>query len=119
MTTLIDRFPASQLGQLRPANTTAASVYAPASHYRTEIIEIFISNTTGSSADYRLFHDEDGTTYDETTALVFDTAVAANSTAILNTKIWMNGASGGNLGVRTSTNSALTFTVYGVEEKIR
>ena len=58
MTTLIDRFPASQLGQLRPANTTAASVYAPANHYRTEIIEIFISNTTPAAAISHFFFSE-------------------------------------------------------------
>jgi len=103
-----------QLGQLRPANTTAASLYSPAASTETIIHNVIICNQTASAATYRLFVDDDGTTYDESTALVFDASVAANSTEIFEIKICMN-VSTGNLAVRTGTASALTFTANGVE----
>ena len=107
-----------QLAQSRPANTTAVSAYSPDPNIKTEILQVDICNTTGSAATFRLFHDVDGTTYDETTALYFDTSVAANTTTSLvyaeGSGIWMNNAAG-NIAVRTGTNSALTFTIYGKE----
>ena len=108
-----------QLAQVRPANTTAVSAYTPPSaDIVTEIRLITVCNTTGSAATFRLFHDDNGTTYDETTALYFDKSVAANDTFSIeyteDDGIWMDDDTG-NLAVRTGTNSALTFTIYGVE----
>lgn len=104
-----------QLGQSRPSGTTAASIYSPASGIRAIVKTIFVANNTGSAATFRLFHDEDGTTYDESTALDFDVSVSANSTTLLtDLNIGMINSSG-NLAVRTGTGNALTFTVYGEE----
>jgi len=106
-----------QLGQLRPANTTAASIYSPGARIRAIVTSIVIANTTGSTAAFRLFHDDDGTTYDETTALAWDIDIATKKDDISFTsdiRILMNNSSG-NLAVRTGTNNALTFTVYGFE----
>ena len=111
---IIRRGPAKELGQLRPANTTAASVYSPGSNITARIESIFVCNTTASAAAFRIFVDKDGTTYDETTALFFDSAIAANTTVLIEGLIYIIN-SAGNLGVRTDTNSALTFTAYGVE----
>lgn len=109
------------LAQVRPANTTAATAYTAASNTRVEIKKIAIANTTGSAASYRLFHDDDGTTYDQTTALAYDVSVPANSS-----HVWsateddgIGLRAGGSLGVRTDTNNALTFTVYGVVQIAR
>lgn len=105
------------LGQLRPANTTAASLYSPTANVIGTIELVHICNTTGSAAAFRLFIDNDGTTYDETTALEFDKTVPANNSVQLSF-----GAGGlpmpddaGNLAVRTDTNNALTFTAWGYE----
>jgi hypothetical protein len=104
-----------QLGQLRPADTTAASIYSPLQGVRTNIRTIVIANTTASQASYRIFHDDNGTTYDETTALYFDRNIPANNTDILNDlDIGMDDPDG-NIGVRTNTSNALTFTIYGQE----
>ena len=107
-----------QLAQARPANTNAVSVYAPdTADMATEIRMINIANTTGSAATFRLFHDEDGTTYDETTALFFDKSIAANDSFTETYEegaIWMRNTAG-NLAFRTGTNNALTITVYGIE----
>ena len=103
-----------QLGQLRPANTTAASVFTPgvASEYR--IYTIQIANTTGTAALASVYHDVDGTTYSEVTALLFGKSVPANDYITLNFTAGIGDhQSAGNLAVKTGTNSALTFTVYG------
>ena len=103
-----------QLGQSRPANTTAASIYSPGASTTAVIKSIFIANTSGASAKARLFLDDDGTTYDESTALLWDVEVAADSVVEISTFMAMND-SNGNLAIRTDTANALTFTVFGAE----
>ncbi len=108
-----------QLGQARPANTTAASVYSPADGVTAELDTIVICNTSGSTATFRLFHDDDGTTYDETTALYWDVSATAASRSIeIDLSLYMGNADG-NLAIRTGTGNALTFTVYGRETQLR
>ena len=103
-----------QLGQLRPANTTAATLYSPGASIETIIANVVIWNTSGAAAKYRLFIDDNGTTYDETTALAWDIVIPADTTDIFEVKITMNDSTG-NLAVRTDTNNALTFTANGEE----
>ena len=103
-----------QLGQLRPADTNAASLYSPAASTTAVIKSIVICNQTGTAATFRIFVDDNGTTYDPTTAHYFDVSLAANATTQIDTYWAMNDATG-NLAVRTGTASALTFTAYGVE----
>ena len=103
-----------QLGQLRPANTTAASLYSPAASTTAIIKTITVANNTGSAATYRIFMDDDGTTYDQSTALFYDISLAANSTDVLDSFLAMNNSSG-NLAVRVGTANAITFTAFGAE----
>jgi len=111
---LLDKIFKKELGQLRPANTTAATIYSPADNTVAVIDTIIVCNTTTSAAAYRIFIDKDGTTYDQTTALFYDVSLAANSTDLIEGPFYMNLAAG-NLAGRTDTNSALTFTAYGRE----
>jgi len=103
-----------QLGQLRPANTTAASLYSPGAGVTAIVKSVWICNTTASPVTFRIFADDDGTTYDETTALFWDVTVEGNTTIELDTFMALNDATG-NLAVRTSVASALTFTAFGAE----
>ncbi len=57
------------LGQLRPADTIAASIYSPGVGITAIIKLIMIVNTSGEAASARLFIDDDGTTYDENTTI--------------------------------------------------
>lgn len=105
-----------QLGQSRPANTTAVSIYSPPASTQAIIKSIVICNTTASLANCRIFVDDDGTTYDETTAVVWDAPVQNNSSSLtVEVNICMNNSSG-NLAVRTDTADALTFTAFGMEK---
>ena len=106
------RYRTKQLGQLRPSNTTAASVFSPSERDRYIVKTIVICNVTSSTATYRIFHDEDSNTYNETTALAWDIPLAGNSSYVWEIEIYLNDPSG-NLGVRTGTADALNFTVYG------
>ena len=103
-----------QLGQLAPVNTTAASIYSPPATTEVVVHNIIICNTTGVDTTYRLFVDDDGTTYDATTALAFDAVCLANDTVIFEVKLTMNNVLG-NIAVRTGIANALTFTVNGEE----
>lgn len=107
-------FGEKQLGQLRPANTTAASLYSPPSGKTGIIKTIFVCNTTPTAAKFRLFCDDNGSTYDQSTALAYDADILGNSFVEIDTYIAMNDSTG-NLGVRTDTASALTFTAFGAE----
>ena len=108
-----------QLAQARPSGTDPVSIYTPGSNKSAKITSIYVANTTGSSVTFSIFHDDDGTTYDESTALFFNQALAANTTREINSfsdfGLFMNNGAG-NLAVESNTGSALTFTLYGVEE---
>lgn len=107
----------SVLGQLRPGDTTAASLYSPGASTETQITAITICNTGAVAAEMRIFLDDDGTTFDETTALYFNIVIPAKDTISIffERGIFMNDATG-NLAVRTNIASALTFTVWGLEK---
>jgi len=102
-----------QLAQARPANTSNTQVYSPPASTTGVVVFMTIANTTASPALARVFHDDDGTTYDESTALIWDLSIAANTTVY--EKVYWPVDSAGNLAVRTSVASALTFTFGGVE----
>lgn len=103
-----------QLGQLRPANTTAASLYSPDANLTGIAKNLVVSNTTAIETTFRVFVDDDGTTYDETTALFFDVPLKGNTTVLIDMYAAMNDPTG-NFAVRTGTASALTFTLFGAE----
>jgi len=103
-----------QLGQLRPANTTAASLYSPATNVTGIAKNLVVSNTTSNLAKFRVFSDDDGTTYDETTSLFFDVPLSGNTTVQIDMFVALDDPTG-NFAVRTDTASALTFTLFGAE----
>jgi hypothetical protein len=105
-----------QLAQLRPANTNANSAIKKGVTSKVIVTHIFICNTTGSAATYRIFNDINGTTYDQSTALFYDVLIAANSTQMIETRIPIDAPqASGNLAVQSNTSSALTFSIYGLE----
>lgn len=110
--------PSTQLAQSRPSGTTAAAIYTPSR--KAEILYINICNSTGSAATFQLYHDDDGTTYDQSTALYYNKSVAANDTITINANMLGGGLPvnvGGNIAFQTGTGSALTITLYGVTQQ--
>lgn len=108
------------LAQLRPGTTTATTAFT--ARMRTEIKKVIVCNTSGGSADYSIFHDDDGTTYDQTTALYYTKTLATKTSDVINAEDFAGGISvsnGGTIGVQSSTASALTFSFYGSVQEAR
>jgi len=105
------------LAQLRPANTNAVALVSNKIRQKYVVLSLSVVNTTGSAATFSVYHDSNGTTYDQTTAIYYACAIAANTTT------WIEPQSGfalepsntGNLAVQSNTTNALTFTAYGIE----
>lgn len=104
-----------QLAQSRPSGTSAESFISSLDKSKFIVYTIIITNTTGSAANASLFHDANGTTYDQTTALLYAKQIAANDYLVLNLRDGVFMEDGSNIGIQTGTGSALTFTAYGVE----
>lgn len=108
-------FGSTILAQSRPATTAAADLYSPAANRRAVISKVIVCNTTGSAANASLFADADGTTKDQTTALLYAKSVAANDKAEIVFEDGLEIGADGTLGCQTGTGDALTFTVLGRE----
>lgn len=109
----------SQLAQVRPAVTTATSAFT--ADLTTEITMIAICNTTSTAAAFSLYHDDDGSTFDQTTALHYEQNIPGNTTLYISADSMGGGitvSTDGQIGVQTDTANALTFSVYGTTEEI-
>lgn len=105
----------SLLSQLRPANINAASAFTAS--VPTEVTAIYVANTTGAAVSCRIFHDDDGSTFNQDTALYYDVSVPANETLVLLSAVINGGISvqpGGQIGVRSASGNALNFSIYGI-----
>jgi len=103
-----------QLGQLRPANTSAASIYAPPASTTGIVSRVEIQNVTASGVSFSIYHDDNGTTYDEESVIYLSSPILANGHVSIDAH-WSASSTSSHLAVKTSTASALTFTFYGVE----
>ncbi len=101
-----------QLQQLRPNSTNPEAFFSPEAGEEVILHNIVICNTSGAAAKYSLFHDADGSTYDENTALVWEATIAGGTTISFDEKLLMDDENG-NIGIQTDTSDALTFTAHG------
>lgn len=101
----------TQLAQDRAPNTAITPVYqsGPA-----ETVQLFIKicNVSTYPALVQVYHDQNGSTYDQSTAIVYDFKILPGALFELD-HIFVNNASG-NIAYRSSVANALTITVYGV-----
>ncbi len=108
----------SQLAQVRPS---ASASTAFTSTLRTEVTRIVVCNTTGGAVTYSIYHDDDGTTYDQSTSRSYETSIAANTTVTYVADAAGAGFAmqrGASIGVKPSADLAITFTFYGVTEDV-
>lgn len=105
----------SLLGQKRENSTNAVFVYSPAASTETIIRSVIIANTTASTVKVRMFLDDNGSTYDETTSLAWDVEIPGNSVWDREVTLCMNDATG-NFAYRSSVANALTISVFGREK---
>ncbi len=107
-------FQEKQLGQARENSTNAVSVYSPAASTIGIIKTIMLANTSGADATFRLFVDDDGTTYTEVTTIAWDVDILADQVIQMDVFIPMDDASG-NFAYRSSVANAITITLFGAE----
>ncbi|MGE0373173.1 MAG: hypothetical protein AB7Q01_14995 [Gammaproteobacteria bacterium] len=103
------------LAQSRPPGATAVNAYSPPTSKIAVLSKVIIANTTGSAADASIYIDADGSTYDETTAILFGKSIGANDSESIEFEDGLELNEDGTIGVQTGTNDALTFTVLGRE----
>jgi len=101
-----------QLAQTRPAGTVAVSALSPGAGEEILVKTIIISNNSGASSDYSIYHDDNGTTYDDTTRLFGPVTVADKESEVVEVNIMANDATG-NIAVQNSVAASLNFTLYG------
>lgn len=104
-------FVEGQLAQQRNATTTATSILANTSG-RWAIKTIKVCNTSDDAATFTMYHDETGTTYDESTALYWEVPIASKETVLFDTYM-CTGSQSSNVAYKTSVASALTVSLYG------
>lgn len=101
----------TQLAQFRAANTSPLSIYSSGVSETAQVFCKF-ANVSGGAALLRVFHDHNGSTYDQSTAICYDLKLLPGEIFELD-HVFLNNPSG-NLAYRTSVASAITATVYGV-----
>ena len=101
----------TQLAQARENSTSAVSIYQSGT---AETVQVFckFANVTTGAANLRIFHDQNGTTYTQDTAIVYDLKLLPGEIFELD-HVFLNNPSG-NLAYRSSVANAITATVYGV-----
>lgn len=113
----ITRALSRQLAQSRPSTTAVASIYTPGDGVQAVVKTVIICNQSAGAAAFSIYHDDNGTTYDQTTQLYSDSTITAGNTRVLTDELFID--SSGNVAVKTDVNSALTFTLYGDEVQVR
>jgi len=98
------------LGQLRPSSTSAEVVYSVPSETTAIVKTITIANTSNSAVKYSIFVSE-GTTYDETTAIIWEVSLAKNNSDVLNMFIALTG----NVAFEIDGANDATITLFGAE----
>ena len=105
-------FVTGQLFQVRENSTNAVSVFSPAASSQVELTRIVFANTTENDVLIRLFNDDNGATYDESTSLIWDLKIPAGAFFPYCAGVDMSNSSG-NLAYRSSVANAVTITGYG------
>ncbi len=111
-------FEPKMLGQVRPSSTVAEQIYSP--ERAGKLRGFYITNTTDSTVTASIFINNEGTTYDESTAILWDTIIPAGEPVEVEMidGLVLNNPSA-SVGVKSSSGNALTFTLWGAESSLR
>lgn len=101
----------SQLAQHRENSTSAVSIYSPPTG-RTVQGFLKLANLTDDAVQVSVFHDQSGTTYDESTAIFYNTYLYAGQVLEVD-HIFMNDSTG-NLAYSSSVANAINATLFGI-----
>jgi hypothetical protein len=103
-----------QLGQVRPANTSATVLFQPLDSTPYNIDLIHVANVGTTTIEVSVFHDRDGTTYDATTALLWQSELLPKGMLQFEmSKGIADYLKEGRVAVQTNVANSATFTCYG------
>ncbi len=105
-------FTEKQLAQAEVPNT-ATSIYGGPASGTAVIRQIIVANHESTAGTFSMWHDDDGTTYNDTTVLAEDIPIGANS--ILPMGIFIPIDTAGNFAVKADAANKMTITLYGAE----
>lgn len=109
----------SKIAQIQPADTLDTLAFTAV--IQTEITRIVVCNTDSSARTFRVFHADEGDSFDPVNALYYDVSVAAKTTTVIAADAPNSGIAlqiGEKLGVQASAGDTLTFTIYGVTANV-
>ena len=102
------------LAQTQISGTTAVSLYTPPSGKKAVLTQLFIA-IYDNDVIISVYHDDDGTTYNDTTALIREVKVEKEKNILSLPLQFIPLANGGNFAVQIDKASDVTFTLYGIE----
>jgi hypothetical protein len=101
----------TQLAQHRENSTNPVSLYQCGTGETAQCF-LKIANVSDNVVEVRVFHDQTGSTYDETTAIVWNLLLCSGQLLEID-HIFIDDSSG-NLAYRTDTANAINATLYGI-----
>ena len=99
--------------QHRENSTNAISVLSPGSGETIIIEKIIAVNHSGASAALTMYHDNDGTTYDESTMICNAVNVPQTIPFEKSNEFIVLNNSSGNFAIKLSVANSITVTGYG------
>lgn len=121
MTYSISHAQGELLAQGRPNSTSPVTIFQ-AGELRVEITLVIAAiREGGSSTEIFVYHDDDGTTYNDDTIIASDAKIEDDTDVIFQAQHPGSGIMikpGGSLGVKVSAAGEVNFSVYGITEVI-
>jgi hypothetical protein len=107
------------LAQVQLVNAVATVIYQPARRFIVLVDRIVVCNYGHQASDLSLYHDNDGTTADNTTILMNAVPFGANLYRVIPVGIYMDNTEGlgGSLIALAADADYFNITVYGREVK--
>ena len=109
----------AQLAQVKLTSTTAVTVFTAS--LKTEITGIFAANLYGGTNYFYVYHDDNGTTYDDTSVILHNQSIAQYSNYNYQASSPGSGITvwrGGSIGAKiTNATNYVTLTIYGITEQ--
>jgi hypothetical protein len=104
----------SQLYQLRENSTNAVELFGLGISMKQAQVFLKVANVADQSALVRIFHDSNGSTWNESTALFWDLKILPGQVLEANNIFLKDNT--GTIAYRSSVANALTATVYEIIE---
>ena len=105
------------LAQLQPSTTAAQTLYTPGAGKKAILTHLWIA-VYDNDVITNVFHDEDGTTFNDTTAWIREVKIEKDDNIVSLPLGNIRVENGGAIGIQIDKANDATFSLYGKEEDI-